>query len=117
MSQFNLRMRVTDGSNEVINAIKEIRSIFNVGLKEAKDIVDASKEPEGHNFTVNFSVNPEEFRKAKHSLLTYGYKLSDGLSNEFVNHREVLKVIVVDAVQAERLDIAKDVLALIDKHF
>ena len=121
MPEFNLRLCVKDQSQKNIDAIKEIRFLFGYGLKEAKDVVDGSHDPSnreyGFRFTPSIFPKPEILEKGKADFLRYGYQLTKGINNEFVNHREVLKVIVSDALQADRFDIVRDVLALIEKHF
>src|SRR5574338_277156 len=50
------------GGEEQVNVIKEVRALTNLGLKDAKDLVDNAPKP------VLEKVNKEEANKAKETL-------------------------------------------------
>jgi len=54
------------GGDKKINVIKEVRAITNLGLKEAKDLVEAGNKP------VKESVSKEEAEKIKKQLEAAG---------------------------------------------
>lgn len=66
-TSFNV-MLVSAGANK-INVIKEIRSITNLGLKEAKDLVEAAPK------AVKEGVTKEEAEKIKKTLEDQGAKV------------------------------------------
>src|ERR1700758_1764173 len=53
---------LTDAGEKKINVIKEVRAITSLGLKEAKDLVEAAPKP------VKEGVNKEEAAKIKKQL-------------------------------------------------
>ena len=59
-----------DGGANKINAIKEVRAITGLGLKEAKDLVEGAPKP------VKQSVSKEEADKIKKQLEEAGAKVS-----------------------------------------
>lgn len=59
-----------DGGANKINAIKEVRAITGLGLKEAKDLVEGAPKP------VKQGVNKEEADKIKKQLEDAGAKVS-----------------------------------------
>lgn len=59
-----------DGGANKINAIKEVRAITGLGLKEAKDLVEGAPKP------VKQGVSKEEAEKVKKQLEEAGAKVS-----------------------------------------
>ena len=60
---------LTDAGDKKIQVIKEVRALTNLGLKEAKDLVDGAPSP------VLEKVNKEEAEKAKAALEEAGGKV------------------------------------------
>lgn len=60
---------LTDSGSNKIGVIKEIRAITNLGLKEAKDLVEGAPK------TVKEGVNKEEAEKMKKQLEAAGAKV------------------------------------------
>lgn len=60
---------LVDGGANKINAIKEVRAITGLGLKEAKDLVEGAPK------TVKEGVNKEEAEKIKKQLVDAGAKV------------------------------------------
>lgn len=60
---------LVDGGANKINAIKEVRAITGLGLKEAKDLVEGAPK------TVKEGVNKEEAEKLKKILTDAGAKV------------------------------------------
>lgn len=60
---------LVDGGANKINAIKEVRAITGLGLKEAKDLVEGAPK------TVKEGVNKEEAEKLKKQLTDAGAKV------------------------------------------
>ena len=60
---------LVDGGANKINAIKEVRAITGLGLKEAKDLVEGAPQP------VKTGVNKEEADKIKKQLEEAGSKV------------------------------------------
>ena len=60
---------LTDAGANKINVIKEVRAITGLGLKEAKDLVDASPKP------VKEGVTKDEAEKIKAALEEQGAKV------------------------------------------
>ena len=61
---------LTDGGDKKIQVIKEVRTLTNLGLKEAKDLVEATPKP------VLEKVNKEAADKAKEVLEAAGAKVT-----------------------------------------
>ena len=59
-----------DGGDKKIQVIKEVRTLTNLGLKEAKDLVEGAPKP------VLEKVKKEEADKAKELLEAAGAKVS-----------------------------------------
>ena len=60
---------LTEAGDKKIQVIKEVRSLTNLGLKEAKDLVDGAPSP------ILEKVNKEDAEKAKASLEEAGGKV------------------------------------------
>jgi large subunit ribosomal protein L7/L12 len=60
---------LTDAGDKKIQVIKEVRALTNLGLKEAKDLVDGAPSP------VLEKVNKEDAEKAKAALEEAGGKV------------------------------------------
>jgi large subunit ribosomal protein L7/L12 len=60
---------LTDGGDKKINVIKEVRAITNLGLKEAKDLVEGAPK------TVKEGATKEEAAKIKKQLEEAGAKV------------------------------------------
>ncbi len=60
---------LTDAGDKKIQVIKEVRTLTNLGLKEAKDLVDGAPSP------VLEKVNKEDAEKAKAALEEAGGKV------------------------------------------
>ena len=60
---------LTDAGDKKIQVIKEVRALTNLGLKEAKDLVDGAPKP------VLEGVNKEAAEKAKEALEGAGAKV------------------------------------------
>jgi large subunit ribosomal protein L7/L12 len=60
---------LTSGGDNKINAIKEVRTITGLGLKEAKDLVEGAPK------TLKEGVNKEEAQKIKEQLEKAGAKV------------------------------------------
>jgi len=60
---------LTDAGDKKIQVIKEVRALTNLGLKEAKDLVDGAPKP------VLEGVNKETADKAKEALEAAGAKV------------------------------------------
>jgi large subunit ribosomal protein L7/L12 len=60
---------LTDAGDKKINVIKEVRAITNLGLKEAKDLVEAAPKP------VKEGVSKDEAKKLKEVLEAAGAKV------------------------------------------
>jgi large subunit ribosomal protein L7/L12 len=60
---------LTEAGDKKIQVIKEVRALTNLGLKEAKDLVDGAPS------TILEKVNKEEAEKAKASLEEAGGKI------------------------------------------
>lgn len=60
---------LTDGGANKINVIKEVRALTGLGLKEAKDLVEAAPK------TVKEGVTKDEANKMKEALVKAGAKV------------------------------------------
>ncbi|WP_114395891.1 50S ribosomal protein L7/L12 [Oleisolibacter albus] len=66
-TEFNVIL--VDGGDKKINVIKEVRAITNLGLKEAKDLVEGAPKP------VKEGVSKDEAAKIKKQLEEAGAKV------------------------------------------
>lgn len=67
---------VSSDSGKLIQTIKEVRSISHMGLKEAKDLVDKIRGPQGHPQTVLRGVSHDEAARAATYLESAGAAVS-----------------------------------------
>ncbi len=102
-----------------IYAIKSLRSLFDLSLKEAKDLVDAARvRPTSPIvFERNDVITDEHFRNICVSILPCGYKLNAITSSDLTNLRSSLEQNAKLAIDVNLIDLAIDLLKLRMVHF